>query len=71
MVADSIASLKVAVTVVPVLTPVAPLAGDVEVTVGGVVSAAAVVVKDQVTLLASALPATSLTPLAPPLTVAV
>ncbi len=45
MVVGSIASLKVAVTVVPVLTPVAPLAGDCPVTVGGVVSEAAAVVK--------------------------
>ena len=35
----SIASLKIAVTVVPVATPVAPLAGVTLLTVGGVVSA--------------------------------
>ena len=63
-----IASLKVAVTVVAVDTPVAPLAGDVAVTVGAAVSA---VVKDQTLFATSAFPATSLTPLAPLTTVAV
>jgi hypothetical protein len=38
MVATSIASLKVAVTVVPALTPVAPSMGVVEMIVGGVTS---------------------------------
>ena len=56
-----IASLKVAVTVVVVLTPEAPLDGVKLVTVGAVV-------KDQVTSLRRALPARSLTPV---LTVAV
>ena len=36
MVAAAIGSLKVTVTAVPVLTPVAPLFGETEITVGGV-----------------------------------
>ena len=43
-------------------TPVAPLSGDVESTVGGVVSGGAVVVNDHAKLLANALPATSRAP---------
>ena len=72
IVAGSIASLNVAVTAVVVATPVAPLVGDTLVTVGGVVSGVAVV-KDQLKLLASALPAVSFTrgSVAPPFTVAV
>ena len=64
-----IASLNVAVTLVVIATPVAPLAGETTVTVGGVVSAD--VVNDQTKLLTSALPAASLTPPAPLITVAV
>src|SRR5689334_8531084 len=73
MVDALIASLKVAVTVVVALMPVAPLAGEIAVTVGGVVSPGAAVVNDQETLAASAFPATSLArgSVAPPLTVAV
>ena len=41
--AGSTASLNTALTVVVVATPVAPAAGDVEVTVGGVVSGGGVV----------------------------
>jgi hypothetical protein len=67
MLVASIASLNVAVTVVVLLTPVAPLAGVMAVTVGGVVSLETVV-NDQVRLAAMALPAASLTPV---LTVAV
>ena len=63
-------SLKFAMTVVPVLIPVAPLAGNTEVTVGGVLSTDAVV-KLQLKLPASAFPARSLTPDAPPNIVAV
>src|SRR5438034_6683084 len=72
IVAESIASLNVAVTAVVVATPVAPLAGDTPVTVGGVVSGVAVV-NDHVKSLASALPAESFTrgSVAPPCTVAV
>ena len=67
-----IASLKVAVTGVVGATPLAPLAGDRPVTVGGVTSAAAVV-KVQPASTARALPARSLTRglTVPPLTVAV
>jgi hypothetical protein len=43
-------------------TPVAPSRGDTELTAGGVVSAAAAVVKDQVWSAARALPAASWTP---------
>ena len=69
----SIASENVAVGATEVATPVAPVAGVVAVTVGGVVSGGvpAAVVKVQVTFAASRLPATSLTPPVPPLTVAV
>jgi hypothetical protein len=45
MVDGSIASLKVAESLLPMGTPVAPLAGTVEITVGRVVLAAAPVVK--------------------------
>ena len=45
IVAASIASLKVAVTVVVRLTPIAPLAGVMALTTGGVVSGATVVEK--------------------------
>ena len=67
----SIASLNVAVTAVVIAIPVAPLAGDIAVTVGGVVSVT--VVNDHVELAASALDARSLTrgSVAPPFTVAV
>ena len=58
----SIASVNVAVGATLGGWPVAPLAGVVPVTVGGVVSAAAAVVKVQVTSAARRLPATSLTP---------
>ena len=51
--------------------PVAPFAGVKPVTVGGVVSTAATVVKVEVALAASALPARSFTPLVPPVTVTV
>jgi hypothetical protein len=44
IVAGSIASLNVAVTLVPVLAFVTPLLGEVELTVGGVVSVAGGVV---------------------------
>ncbi len=61
IVAGSIASLKVAVTAAVVATPVAPSAGVVAVTVGGVVSVETVV-KLHTLGAASALPARSLTP---------
>jgi hypothetical protein len=61
-VAGSIASLKVAVTFLLTTTPVAVLAGSVELTVGAVVSVAVPVVKVHVLLAANALPAGSLTP---------
>ena len=64
-----IASLNVTVTTLDRRTPVAPLAGVVPVTTGGVESDA--VVNDQTTSAASALFAASLMPLAPPFTVAV
>jgi hypothetical protein len=72
IVAGSIASLKVAVTAVVVATAVAPTIGETAVTAGGVVSGVAVV-NDHVTLVASALPATSLArgSVAPPFTVTV
>jgi hypothetical protein len=59
-----IASEKVAETEALVATAFAPLAGDVADTVGGVVSGAAAVVKVQVKLAPSALPAASVTPAA-------
>ena len=46
-VSGSMASLNVAATEVFTATPVVPLAGDTDVTVGGVVSGAAAEVKDQ------------------------
>src|ERR1700754_1567556 len=52
-----IASENVADTEAFCATPVAPLVGDVDCTVGGVVSGAAAVVKVQVKSAASALPA--------------
>ena len=72
MVVASIASVNVAVTVVVMLTPVAPLPGAVVVTVGGVVSGTTVV-NDHVEFAASAFPAKSLTrgSVVPPFTVAV
>ena len=54
MVLASIASLKVAVTFAVGLIPVAPLAGEVDETVGGVVSGA--IVNDQVTFAAERVP---------------
>jgi len=71
MLAALMGSLKVAVTTLFVATPVAPAAGVVAVTVGGVVSTGAPVVNDHVLLEASTLPALSATPPAPPRTVAV
>ncbi len=67
-VAVLMASEKVAVGVVLVACPVAPLAGVKPLTVGGVVSGAAAVVKVQVTSAARRLPATSAIPLLPPTT---
>src|SRR5690349_15660501 len=60
MVKGSIASLKVALMVWLMATPVAALAGTVRVTVGGVVTRAATVVKHQLKLVARGLPARSL-----------
>jgi hypothetical protein len=54
-------SLKVTVTAVLIATPEAPLAGLTATTVGGVVSNAAAVVKDEVKVAARAFPAKSLT----------
>jgi hypothetical protein len=70
MVVGSIGSLKVAVTAVLVATPVAPLDGVTDVTIGGV-GAGAAVVNDQVKLAAIGVPASSFTPDVPPTTVAV
>ena len=67
-VAVLIASEKVAVGAVVVGWPVAPLAGVKAVTVGGVVSTTAAVVKVQVTSAARRLPDGSATPLEPPRT---
>jgi hypothetical protein len=61
--------LNVAVTGVAVATPVAPLAGVTELTVGGV--AVAAVVKDQEKAAAIGVPDVSFTPAVPPPTVAV
>src|SRR5438046_2842694 len=58
----SIASLNVALMVWLIATSVAPLAGTVKLTVGGVVSGVAPVVKLQLKFAASALPAKSLAP---------
>ena len=69
-VAALIGSLKVAVTAVVALTPVAARAGVMLVTVGGAVSTTTVV-NDHTRLLASALPTTSFTPELPPVIVAV
>ena len=55
MVEDCIASLNVAVMLLLIATPAAPLAGFVELTVGGTVSP--VVVKLQVLSLSSVVPA--------------
>jgi hypothetical protein len=73
MVDGSMSSSKVTVGAAVVPTSVEPFAGVVDVTVGGVVSAAVTVAKDHTTLAAKAFPATSLTvlPVAPPRTVAV
>jgi len=60
MVSGSIASLKVALTLWLMPTAVAALTGTVELTVGGVTSAVAPVVKLQTKLVTSALPARSL-----------
>src|ERR1700730_16763110 len=57
-----IASLKVTLMVWLIATAVAPLAGTVELTVGGVVSAVTPVVKLQLKSVASSLPARSLAP---------
>lgn len=62
IVKGSIASLKVALTVLLSATSVAPQTGLVKVTVGGVVSVPGPVVKVHVKLLASALPARSWAP---------
>ncbi|GMU35412.1 MAG: hypothetical protein AMXMBFR20_32840 [Planctomycetia bacterium] len=63
MVEGSIASVKVAVKVVLIATPVAALTGNVELTMGAVVSAAVPVEKLHTKLLASALPAKSFAPI--------
>ena len=67
-----IGSLKVTMTLEPAATPVAPLVGTVAVIVGGVVSATTVV-KVQLDVAASALPARSLSrgSVLPPAAVAV
>ena len=70
-VAGLIASEKVAVALVPADTSTALSTGLTLVTVGGVLSGAAAVVKLQLSSAASGLPAVSLTPAVPPLTVAV
>ena len=62
MVEASMATLKVAAIFWLKGTPVAALAGSVELTVGGVMTAAAPVVKLQTKLFARAFPARSLTP---------
>jgi len=61
MLAAFMASLKLAVIAVLIATIVAPLAGKTVLTVGAVVSGAALVVKLQVNGAASALPARSRT----------
>ena len=63
MLSGSIASLKLRVTAVLVAIPVAPARGSTAVTVGRVVSGAALVVKLQAKGAASALPAASSTAL--------
>ena len=65
------ASLKLATADVLVPKDVAPFCGDTDVTVGGVLSMAAQVVKLQVKLFTNAFPAKSLTPEAPPIIVTV
>ncbi len=65
-----IASEKVAVVFAVTATPIAPLAGLTVVTLGGVTSSAAVM-KLHTLSVANGFPATSVAPLAPPLTVAV
>ena len=65
-----IASLKVAVTAVAVLTPVAPFGGVNALTAGAVVSVP-VVLKNQTKSAASGFPARSVAPVEPPRTVAV
>ena len=70
--AESISSLKVAVTTVLAATSVVPSRGSTAVTVGGVVSPeGAAVVNDHVEVAARALPAESVTPPVPPSTLAV
>jgi hypothetical protein len=59
---ELMASLNVMETVAVVGTFAAPFAGLTALTVGGVVSGAGDVVKDDVKLAAMALPATSITP---------
>jgi hypothetical protein len=72
IVAGSMFSLKVTKTFRLRGTPVTLLAGLTEVTVGGVVSdGRADVVNAKVKFTAKAFPATSVTPLLPPLTVSV
>ena len=66
-----IGSLKLALTSWLTGTALARFTGTVEVTVGAIASAFAPVVKIQAKLLASALPARSFAPLAPPAIVAV
>src|SRR5687767_9851170 len=67
-----IAPSKLAVTRAPTATSTAVFAGEVAVTVGGVVSGGGgtVVVKVQIVSVASGLPTASVTPEAPPLIVA-
>ena len=62
IVKGSMASLKTAVGFILRATPVAELAGTVELTVGAVISGAAPVVNDQTLALAKALLAKSVTP---------
>src|SRR5437899_716870 len=62
IVKGSIASLKVALMVWLIATPVAALAGTVELTVGGVVSGAIAEIGRQLERVASGLPARSLAP---------
>jgi hypothetical protein len=73
IVVESIASLNVAVTVVFSAMPVAPLVGVTDATVGAEVSGPPIVVNDQDTFAASALPAESLArgSVVPPSTIAV
>src|SRR4029077_4448574 len=70
IVATSIASSKMAEAVVVTSTPAAPFTGVTEETVGGTISPTSVV-NDQLYSVASASPAASFTPGAPPLIVIV